>query len=212
MNNLKIFSAFLIAAVLGTLLHECGHIVAAWFCGCRQFHLGYSYMYAYDCNVDYYPPLTTLGEEYNRVLVNKRLWEVVGGPLQTNLTGLLGIVLLYRLSRRRVVDAFKNLDLFYIVLCFFLSRNIFNSLTGFLSVKVTTRQYTRADETKLFYHFGINHTVGYTLMLLIASALLAYVVFVLVKKHRWQLILWGGLGSVVGGVVWLRWLGPILLP
>lgn len=212
MNNLKIFFAFFIAAIAGTLLHECGHIVAAWFCGCRQFHLGYCYMHAYDCNVDYYPPLTTLGEEYNRVLINKRLWEVAGGPLQTNLTGLLGIVLLYRISRRRVIDAFKNLDLFYIVLCFFLSRNIFNSLTGFLSVKVTTRQYTRADETKLFYHFGINHTVGYILMLLIASALLAYVVFVLVKKHRWQLILYGGAGSVVGGVVWLRWLGSLLLP
>ncbi len=212
MNNLKIFFAFFIAAIAGTLLHECGHILAAWLGGCKSFHLGYSYMYAYNCGHQYYPPLTVLGEEYNRILMNKMVWQVAGGPLQTNLTGLLGIALLFRLSRRRVVDAWKSLDLFYIVLCFFLSRNVFNTLTGLLKVKVSARKGSMGDESKLFSHYGIDQTWGHAIILIIASALLVYVTFVLVKKHRWQLILYGSAGSVVGGVLWLRWLGPILLP
>lgn len=211
-NNLKIFFAFFIAAIAGVILHECGHIIAAWLGGCKSFHLGYSYMYAYNCGHQYYPPLTVLGEEYNRTLISKAVWQVAGGPLQTNLTGLLGIALLFRLSRRRVVDAWKSLDLFYIILCFFLSRNVFNTLTGLLKVKVSAREGGMEDEARLFLYYGIDETLGHIIMLLVASALLGYVTFVLVKKHRWQLILYGGAGSVVGGVLWLRWLGSILLP
>lgn len=213
MKNLKIFLAFFIAAILGTLLHECGHILVSLLTGCKSFHLGYAYMHPLDCNYEYYPPLTVLGEAYNQTVIHKLLWITLGGPLQTNLTGLLGIFLLYRLSRRRAVDAWKGLDLFYIVLAYFLSRNIFNGLTGFLHIGVAKgRGGSVGDETKIFHYFGIDSTIGHVSLMLIATALLAYVTFVLVRHHRLQLILWGGLGSIAGVAIWMRWWGPLLLP
>lgn len=206
MPNLRIFLYFFIAAIAGTLLHECGHALASMYFG---FHPQIHYSFCEKMSAAEWDAVD------KGLLVFKpyphAIWITLGGPLQTLFTGTVGIVGLCILRRRAVIDAGKAWHLFWIVLAFFHSRWVINSI-GILYKHYVTGKHSNADEVKLMRYWNIDIATGTWAMLLVSCALLAYITFVLVKKHRWQLIVFGGAGSVAGGWFWLKWAGPVLMP
>lgn len=206
MPNLKIFLYFFIAAIAGTLLHECGHALAAMYFG---FHPQVHYAYC-----DFSTP-----EEWQMVLDGKKaydmyphsIWITLGGPIQTILTGTVGLLGVWVQSRRTVVDSWNSKHLFWIALTYFYSRGVFNSV--FLIMRIYNGNLkSRSDETKLFRYWEIDLLTGNWVMLIVSCAILAYATFVLVKKHRLQLIIFGALGSAAGGWFWLYFAGKWILP
>ena len=195
-NNLKIALFFFAATIAGTLYHECGHAVVAWLYG---FH---PKIHASSCT-----PLSkadwaaveagTL--EYNDHI---RMWIRLGGPLQTTLFSLIGMIGLWVLNSRTKIDAWNTKHLFWIVMAYFSSREVFNS-AGILIRHYFLNKASRSDEIRLLRYWELP-IIPYIWLLLIAfSLVLVYVTFVLVKKHRLQLILFGAIGSAIGAWFWL---------
>lgn len=206
MPNLKIFLYFFVAAIAGTLLHECGHALVAMYFG---FHPQVHYAYcSYGSTNDW-----KLVEEGKLMYYTypQTIWMTLGGPLQTILTGTIGLVGLWVLSRRTTVDAWNTKHLLWIALTYFYSRTIFVSVVLIYGLYIGNL-YRGSDESKLLSYWEINPLTGNLVMLIVSSAILAYATFVLVKKHRLQLIIFGALGSAVGAWFWLYYAGKWILP
>jgi hypothetical protein len=206
MPNLRIFLFFFIAAPAGTLLHECGHALVALLFG---FHPVVHYDWCSTISASDWQMVEDGTKNYNEY--PHRFWITAGGPAQTLITGFTGMAALLVLSRRTVINAWNGTHLLWIVLAYFHSRWVYNSL-GILYKLYVSGKHSNADEVKLMRYWNIDIAAGTWAMLLVACALLAYITFVLVKKNRWQLIVFGGAGSLAGGWFWLKWAGPVLMP
>ncbi len=135
-----------------------------------------------------------------------------GGPAETLLTSVAGIIGLWVIVRKQEIDAYDKWHLLWITLSYFISRQVFNSLGVFYMYFVKHQWSRGADETKLFAYYGLQPVTAYGIMLVISSAVLAWVTFGIVKRHRKELIVFGFLGSVLGAAFWLLWVGPLLMP
>lgn len=201
--NLQIFFVFFVATIAGTLLHECGHAFVAMLFG---FHPTIHYS-----STGILSPADLAAFRESSVLYRvypESFWILIGGPLQTIGTGVIGIVGLLVLSRKTIIDAWRSKHLLWLVLSFFMSRQVYNAV-GILVKKGRKRT---SDEEKLFDYLGIDVHIGVWCMLMVFGLVLAYITFALVKKHRWQLIVFGALGSCVGAVFWLYSMGRYILP
>ena len=150
---------FILFTVIGTISHEYGHIIVAKSFGYETtLHYGsMNYLpkgYLEDKDViavrdltkdyvdieyDSWPKdIKEKTEEYNNIL-QKRYWNkksnsgllvTVGGPLQTTLTGTIGLLIL--LWRRKSIykNGLKVLDWLAIFLSLFWLREIFNLVTS----------------------------------------------------------------------------------
>lgn len=195
----RIFLFFFIAAIAGTLLHEFGHAFVAWLYGFHpQVH------FAYCSTLSAADRLAIEQGSMQYYTYPHSTWITMGAPLQTFITGCVGMLLLWRASKLRAVDAYRVTDLLLIVLTYFHSRWIMNS-AGILYDMYAVGKGSRADEIWLMNYWNIDVTAG-------TWVLLAYATFVLVKHHRLQLIVFGALGSVAGGWFWLVWAGPYIMP
>ena len=116
------------------------------------------------------------------------------------------------MKRKEVIDAYNLKHLLLLTVSFFISRNVFNEIF-FWAKYLTTKQVPyRCDECKLLNYYNVNPLVGHLLILVSASAVLWWITFVLLKKHRLQFIIWGGLGSLSGGLLWLYVIGQYFMP
>jgi len=193
LQKLKITIWFFLAAIAGTLLHECGHYIAGVLLGGNPvIHYRYTS-----------PGYTTAPGGASRDFI-----FTLGGPLQTIATGALGFIGLLWTSRKEPIDACKTKHLFWIVLTFFWSREVLRVLLFMLPYQAGWP----ADESRLLNALNIPLFIGYTALLIVFGALLSYVTFSIVKKHRKELVIYGVSGSIIGWVAWMYWLGPLLLP
>lgn len=207
-NNARIFIVFFIAAIVGTLAHECGHALVGEMVGFKT-SVHYQYTNCENC-------LEKFNAANNSALMHEfkrnRVLFTWGGPLQTILTGFTGIIGLLVVHRKQQIDAYNIKHLLLLTLSFFISRNVFNEVF-FWSKYLTTKELPyRCDECKLLEHYHVNPVTGHTLILLVSSAILCWVTFVLLKKHRLQFIIWGGTGSLSGGLLWLYVIGKYIMP
>jgi|GEM_PF-1870345 len=207
-NNARIFLVFFIAAIVGTLAHECGHVIVGEMVGFKT-SVHYQYTNCENC-LEVFNAAEDSWQmdqfDYNRTLFT---W---GGPLQTILTSFIGIACLLLMKRKEVIDAYNFKHLLLLTLSFFISRNVFNEVF-FWAKYLTTKQVPhRCDECKLLNYYNANPFVGHLLILVSASAILWWITFVLLKKNRLQFIIWGGLGSISGGLLWLYVIGEYLMP
>ncbi len=204
-GNLKIFFFFFIAAIAGTVLHECGHaLVAMW----HGFHPTVHYMYCSCVSAADREAIEAGTLIHNYDISIRITW---GGVLQTVLTGMAGFAGLMVLNRKTTVDAWNGKHLFWIVLTYFHSREIFNSALVFYNLYVLGAS-SHSDEVRIFKSLGISVEWGTWGLVILSMLILAYTTFVLVKKHRTQLIVFGALGSFSGGFLWLYGIGEYIMP
>lgn len=235
--NAKLFSwltfAFVLCTIIGTVSHEYGHgVVASW--QKHDWKLHYDYM-----NPGKPIRLDDLKKEYKKNkhkiesknaspekeeyikfrkgLVKKYKKEsffiTLGGPLQTMLTGLLGFTVLW--FRRKDIYSRGHLKLAEwtaVLLSYFWSRQVFNFLFS-IDQTFSDRKRFASDEPMISQYLNLPPWAFGMVTCAIGAIILLWVTFKLIPVHQRLTFLASGLiGSTIGWILWMDWLGPILLP
>ncbi len=201
---------FILFTVIGTLSHELGHYTAALFLGHpATLHYGST---SYDLQIDStsYPTQKCDTPPRLSPIARQALTITAAGPIQTLITGLLGLTLLYR-RRSRCRPRFEWLDWLGVFMSLFWLRKIFNlSLSGY---QLTQGFLTSDDEIKIAQILGLPELSISIPLGIIGLAIALYVVYKIVPPVRRNSFIIGGLlGGSLGFYLWFDLLGPVLLP
>jgi len=226
---LLFFLAFVLFTIIGTLSHEVGHIAVAKTLGYRTT-LSYGSMNytselrdsmkriyqdnfeAINNDLDF-----TERERYDAMVdqyLRGRFLVTLGGPIQTMLTGCLGMMLLYWRRKRREFHSFHFWDWTAVFLSLFWLRETFNMLTGLMGSLINNpakQSGMLSDEVKLAGHLQMpDESISIALGLL-ALAISCWVIFkVIPVRFRFTFILSGMLGGLFGFWFWFNLAGPAL--
>lgn len=228
---LLIFALLFAAFVpIGTITHELGHMSVAWLHGYKaQLHYAYAtheespiqeeLFKLYDDNHDAirdqlgFPDkekLIALQDAFN----NENFLISAGGPLQTILTGMLGLLILYfRKTRHKTNWSWS--DWLAVFLSLFWLREIFNLLVSFELGSSTPGMGISYGGDEYYMALMKQLPPGtFAIPLGVLGALVAlYVVFWVVPvKYRLSFVIAGFAGAAIGFAGWMMWLGPMLLP
>jgi len=178
-------------AAIGTVSHELGHVAADYAVGGSA--------------VLHYASATPVGipdGDFYRGIT------VAGGPLQTVLTGSLGLLALWWLPRTEMPPK-KWLA---VLAAAFWSREPFNMLAGFAFYARTGHSPTRGDEYRLATMLDLNPWALQIPLGLLGIAACTLILFWIPKDWRLPLIVGGTAANVFGFAMWMGVLGPALLP
>ena len=187
--------AFILFTAIGTITHELGHIAVAEF-------LGYSTTLYHD-SMNYN---SWEASEFHGFLVT------LGGPLQTMLTGILGLVILRSRKNKRNTTGFTLWDWLAVFLSLFWLREVFNVVMSVgMELMKPNGTYFGGDEAGLAWYLGIPHGTFAILFALIGLFVVFYIVFKVIPRNLRLIFIAGGLiGGVMGFVIWMNHLGPLL--
>lgn len=234
--NLKLFLylilAFVLCTIVGTVSHEFGHAAVSASQG-RDWTVHYDSMSpgkstlvdslenAYQKDKEKIKSKIPSPEKDAFLKTNKRLAKKykqeslrmrLGGPLQTMLTGTIGIILLWFARKKNRLSAtltFK--EWCYVLLGFFWSRQ-FAILLQKVYYKFTCSK-GRGDEENIAHYLGLNEWSVITVWGIIGAVILLWITFYAVPlKQRLTFIIAGLTGSLLGAALWFGILGPVLLP
>lgn len=199
--GLLLMLAFIATTITGTILHECGHYLAA-----RSIGLEASIHYAY---TSYSAP-----EHFHRQSHFIQAIPMLGGPLQTMGTGLIGFILVYydqRKSKNRYPLQFKQWV--YVFLALFWLRQSANGLLWMAGKFYGKNIQKNADEVLLAQHFGLPDWGILVPAALTGLFISLYVIFRYIPfKQRTTFILAGLCGGILGYYLWMEVIGSSILP
>lgn len=189
--------AFIVCVPIGTLSHELGHIAVAEA-------LGYDTR-LYFASMDY---------NYEKVTPLHGALITLGGPVQTILTGMVGLGLLrYRKSAMQE-SGLRLLDWVAVFLALFWLREVFNLAAG-LALNLFYPEVNPFGGDELGLSQALHLPDG---AVPIALGILGFwaawhVVFTVVPKPlRLTFIAAGLVGGLAGFFLWMEYLGPWFLP
>ena len=200
---LKLIFAFILFTILGTLSHEFGHYIVAELYGVdAEIHYGYT-----SFSSDSYSILSKLSER-------QRIFITLGGPLQTLLTGSIGLFLLFKYKKE--ILSLKKLSFKYwsfIFMSLFWLRQVANFVIGLLFYLLTKKITTRSDEVRLSNFFQLpTYFIGLITAIIGLSVALLVIFKFIPKSQRFTFILGSFIGGISGYLIWLESLGEIILP
>jgi hypothetical protein len=222
--------AFVVATVIGTLSHEAGHAIVGKSMG-YQTRIHYAYTTADDDPLDdsVYAiwlrnrkqvdeglpfPEKERFQSLSRIAWNDGLWFTIGGPAETMLVGIMGLLLLF--VTKKSFQRRNQLTIGQWVLVFmalFWLRQTVNLLMWLVNYLITQKFSQRGDEISLAVRLGLPFWLLAVITALIGAAVLLIVLFKFIPlSQRLTFIVAGVVGGSAGYVIWLHWLGPILLP
>ena len=222
--------AFTIFTVIGTVSHEFGHYAVAKSLG---YTASVSYGYTDWSDLKTKPFMDSMYKKYAVAsdvksdfpekekfnTIQNKLDEddyliTLGGPVQTMLTGTIGLFLLF--NQRRKVNATNKINLyqwFCIFLTMFWLRQLANAVTWVMGYFINGKFSTNGDE--IIIASSLNFPIGSIVFAtaVIAFSILLFIIFKIVPLHkRITFILAGLFGGIFGYLFWLVWVGPILMP
>lgn len=221
--------AFIIFTAIGTVMHEYGHILVAKYFGYETtLHYGsmnynselneklfkiYNQNKAAIVNGNYFDQQNEY-ENGIRTIKSHGLWITLGGPLQTILTGFIGLTILFIRRNRIKTFGLKIIDWLAIFLSLFWLREVFNLVTSIGSEIISPKgSFFGGDEKHISY--GLNLWEG-TIPIFLGFVGLIIALFVIFKiipnRLRLTFILSGLIGGVTGFFLWMNILGPTLIP
>lgn len=231
LKKILLFSlAFWLFTIIGTISHEYGHIAVARMLGYETvLHYGSMHRKQSDLNKEifaiYIQNKTAIenGEDFRektyyetraQQLSRHNLLTTMGGPLQTILTGIIGLTILFWRRKKIKEEGLKFGDWVAVFLALFWLREVFNPAMGIRRILVSQNGgVLHGDE------FGISRMMGmpqWTLPILLGVAGLAICSFVIFRvipiNLRLTFILGGLIGGISGFYLWMNVLGPIVLP
>lgn len=237
---IRILCCFIFFTVIGTLTHELGHIAVANFFG-YETSLHYGYM-KYDYKAIKEDPIylehQVILKEHRVDLINKidfpaktrylelldllkekyprpkpySFWITLGGPAQTILTSIIGLLILfYRKSKDK--PHFVLTDWLGVFLALFILREVFNWIFAMIKLLFYGKTKFNGDEFQLSEMLGLPSWTIPTIALIPGVIISLYVIFkVIPLKYRFSFISAGLVGGILGFLIWLEWLGPQLMP
>ncbi len=227
---LSLSFGFVLLIVIGTISHEYGHIFVAKSLGYettlhygsmnyknsdlnkKQIKIYNENKIAIDNKTDFLEE-----KEYKKVIKEQQfegLLITIGGPLQTIITGIIGLlILLFRRNKNSKYEL-KLIDWLAIFLALFWSREVFNVMTSIgIEIISPNGNYFGGDEEEISSTLNLWSGTFSTVLGIIGLAVCVYIVFKIVpKKLRLTFILSGLIGGVFGFILWMNILGPIILP
>ena len=183
---------FILMTVIGTVSHEYGHYLSAKILG-------------FNSRVNYGMTIIE-GNQNNLISPKERFIITLGGPLQTILTGTLGVALLY-LSRKSFyqIEKLSLLQWCYIFTSLFWLRQVSNMFTWVLFYFINGKFGVRGDEVKMARYLELPKWSFVLTTALIGVFVLWTVVFKFIpKKNRITFIISGLVGGVSGYILWLE--------
>jgi len=231
--------SFVIATIVGTVSHEAGHYIVGKFQGynVKLHYAAVGFGSPSSRELAKFDSLYKADEKkilakepspekeyflkYRESLNGKfdtekhdSIFFTLGGPLQTMVTGTIGILWLW--YHRKKIMAKTELSVkewFAVIVAFFWSRQFFNLLTGLISYAGSGVFPKRGDEARISRYFDLPLSTVNISTGLISLVLLIWVTFYLIPKNqRLSFILAGFVGSALGFVIWMKWVGPVVLP
>jgi hypothetical protein len=187
---------FIVMTIIGTLSHECGHLIASKIMG-------------FDARINYestYVVMTT-----QKMTTLQSFWMTLAGPLQTMLTGTIGFVFLFKSVKSTERLLVGQWGLVFISL-FWLrqSANLITWLIGYFS---TGSFAVRGDEIKLSAYLNMSPWYIILLTAIIGFVILGIITFKIVpKSQRFTFILSGLVGGLAGYWLWFDFLGKLIMP
>lgn len=224
-----LFFAFVAATIIGTLSHEYGHAAVAKYFG-YDTSVSYGYMFFEDpihhefveTTYTEYCDEIKMGldfpekEKFNKIIQERTkngFWVTLGGPLQTMLTGTIGLLLIFFYRNKFSKQRLKIGQWILVFLSLFWLREPANLFMGIMGYLLNGQFSMSGDEAVLTLHLGLPFWSIGTIAGIIGLAVLAYLIFKIVPpKERITFILAGLSGGIFGYWFWLVWAGPILLP
>ncbi len=200
----KLVLGFVLLTIVGTVSHELGHYIPAWY-----FDLDPELHYA-SVSHSVYPPVGTA--EYDHYVKQNRLVKI-GGPLQTMLTGTLGIVILF--YRRKSISTFglKTVDWLAIFLALFWAREVFNPMVS-IAIELFNPNgfWFGGDEARISRSFGWHYAIVPVVTGILGLFACLYILSIIPKRILPTFILGGLVGCALGWLVWMKWLGVVVMP
>ena len=196
-----LFFVFIAATVIGTLSHELGHYVAAKYLGYNA-KISFAYTYWTPTNPD------------EAVILKNSFFITLGGPLQTMLTGTIGIFLLFifrnsfvstnRLSVRQWTIIFFSL---------FWLRQTTNLITWLGRYIITGQYSSNGDEIQIANYLRLPYWTILTFTGIIGFIVLAVIILKFIpKKQKLTFIISGFTGGIAGYILWLLLFGKYIMP
>lgn len=212
--------SFIAFTAIGTLCHEYGHVIMAKILG-YETTLHYGSMEFDDSKlINTIKTLESINKESNKVQNLKQIhWLhniliAAAGPLQTILTGSIGFFLLLSYNRNKTPKPPTFFEWVLVFSTLFWLRQVFNWINSILTEIITPDgSYFTGDEKKIAELLGIWPGTIATILGLVGSAVCFWVVFKFMPKNRRLVfILSGILGAPLGYILWMKILGPSVLP
>lgn len=237
--SILIVLGFIFFTIIGTLSHEFGHIAVAKYFGydtaldygsMNYFPKGYlededlkeinRLIEDYDYNnYDNWPENlkskieahgASLQEKYPPINEKHNLAIAVGGPAQTILTSIIGLLILY-FRREQRKNGFRLLDWLAVFLSLFILRPVFNFVTGAYSTFVHSKSNFNGDEYTISRLLGYNEWIVPWFALIFGLIISFYVIFKIIPiKYRFSFIFSGLIGGLLGYGIWFGVLGEML--
>lgn len=217
---------FILATIIGTVTHELGHIAMAKRLGYEtKLHYGYmNYTGKKHTKLENYydshkkqiqTPDTPEGKEFKKMfdeVENESFIIILGGPIQTMVTGTLGFLMIW-FNRKKIKDQLTFLQWTFVFLALFWSRQIFNFFFSCIFLLMRKKFPVQGDEPRISRYLEIPIWSFGLITAIIGTAVVSYVIFFLIpKKQRLTFITAGITGSGIGYILWMKILGPVILP
>lgn len=192
---------FILATVMGTLTHECGHYLVAKSLG-------------YDAKINYAFTHWTKSNPDQAINTSDNLWITLGGPLETMLTGTFGLTLLFLLRKSFQPTqklSFGQWSVIFISL--FWLRQTANYIVWLGDYFFSGQFSNRSDEIKLARQLQLPDWIISAPTATIGAIVLTTIIFKFIPtKQRLTFILSGLIGGVTGYILWLRLPGRMIMP
>ena len=222
--------AFILSTIVGTVSHEFGHYTVAKSLGYSStISYGYTnwddnntrtlidstfskYSNEIESNLDF--PRKKEFELIQEKQMEDNFWIILGGPIQTMLTGTIGfLLLLYQRKKVYETNSIKLYDWFLIFLSLFWLRQFANLVTWTIGYFINGNFSLKGDEIGLAISLGLPKETLVILTALIGFAILTFVIFKIIPIDKRITFISAGLfGGIFGYFFWLVWVGPILMP
>lgn len=221
---------FIVFTVVGTLSHEYGHIVVAKYLGYEtRLHYGsMNYDHSQEeikfeeiykknkssiQNKEDFPEKATY-QRLVKKLYYDNLFITTGGPVQTILTGTIGFILLLFRRKKILENGMKILDWLYVFLSLFWLREVCNLTMSVASALLNGKKnYFGGDEKNIALMLEIPKGSIAIPLAIIGLCIALFVIFKIIPKEKRLIFISSGfLGGIAGFILWLRILGPIVMP
>jgi hypothetical protein len=196
-----LYLSFFAATIIGTLSHELGHYIVAKYQG-------------FDARINYGSTILSSPNPNNPIIPSSPIAITLGGPLQTILTGTIGLLLLFIYRKSfRPTDKLSYGQWLIIFLSLFWLRQTANFCTWLGGYFITGTFSSRGDEIRITIFFDLPTWTIISVTAIIGAFILAIITFKFIpSRQRTTFLTAGLLGGISGYYFWLIQFGKYIMP